>query len=60
MEDKPGGKVLWQSYGAERLVWSEKMLAALEKGVKGNKWFSPTFADFQEFGFFCGVWRSAS
>ena len=39
-EDKQGGKDLWQCYGAERLVWSEKMLAALQKGVKGNKWFS--------------------
>lgn len=28
-------------YGAERLVWNEKMLAALhERRVKGNKWFS--------------------
>jgi len=39
-EDKQGGEEPWQSYGSERLVWSEKMLAALEKGVKGNKWFS--------------------
>jgi RNA-directed DNA polymerase len=31
---------LWQRYKAERGVWSEKMLAALQKGVKGNKWFS--------------------
>ena len=40
MEDKQGGEDLWQRYGAERLVWSEKMLVALHKGVKGNKWFS--------------------
>ena len=39
-EDKQGGEDLWQRYGAERTVWSEKMLVALEKGVKGNKWFS--------------------
>jgi RNA-directed DNA polymerase len=39
-EDKQGREDLWENYGAERLVWSEKMLAALQKGVKGNKWFS--------------------
>jgi RNA-directed DNA polymerase len=33
---------LWTRYGAERGVWSEAMLIALEKGVKGNKWFSLT------------------
>jgi len=38
--DKQGAEDLWQRYGAERGVWSEKMLAALETGVKGNKWFS--------------------
>jgi RNA-directed DNA polymerase len=31
---------LWQRYKAERGVWSEPMLAALERGLKGNKWFS--------------------
>lgn len=31
---------MWEIHKAERGVWSEKMLAALEKGVKGNKWFS--------------------
>jgi RNA-directed DNA polymerase len=31
---------LWQRHGAERGVWTEAMLVALEKGVKGNKWFS--------------------
>lgn len=25
---------------AERKIWSEKMLEALEKGVKGNKWYT--------------------
>jgi len=29
-----------RDYGAEPGVWSERMLAALEQGVKGNKWFS--------------------
>jgi RNA-directed DNA polymerase len=38
--DKQGGEDPWQSCGAERKVWSEKMLAALQTGVKGNKWFS--------------------
>lgn len=31
---------LWHRYGAERGVWSEAMLIALERGIKGNKWFS--------------------
>jgi RNA-directed DNA polymerase len=31
---------LWQRHGAERGVWSEPMLAALERGLRGNKWFS--------------------
>jgi len=31
---------LWQRHKAERGVWSEKMLMALETGVKGNVWFS--------------------
>jgi hypothetical protein len=35
--DKQEGEDPWQRYGAERTVWSEKMLAALENGVKGNK-----------------------
>ena len=30
----------WQHYGAQREVWTENMLIALKKGVKGNKWFS--------------------
>jgi hypothetical protein len=38
--DKQEGEDPWQRRGAERAVWSEKMLAALENGVKGNKWFS--------------------
>ena len=39
--DKQGEEDLWQRYGAERGVWSEKMLAALrDSGAKGKKWFS--------------------
>ena len=37
---KPAEEDLWQRYGAERGVWSEPMLAALERGLRGNKWFS--------------------
>jgi RNA-directed DNA polymerase len=39
-EDKQVGEDLWQRYGAEREVWTKNMLNALDKGVKGNKWFS--------------------
>ncbi|MEZ5325616.1 MAG: hypothetical protein R3F19_11195 [Verrucomicrobiales bacterium] len=28
-------------YGAERGVWTENMLIALERGIEGNKWFVP-------------------
>jgi RNA-directed DNA polymerase len=38
--DKQGGEDLWQHHKAQRGVWSEGMLVALDKGVKGNKWFS--------------------
>ena len=31
---------MWHRHKAERGVWSEKMLVALEEGVKGNVWFS--------------------
>ena len=37
---KQGEEDLWQRHKAERGVWSEKMLVALEAGVKGNVWFS--------------------
>jgi hypothetical protein len=33
--DKQGEEDLWQRHKAERGVWSEKMLMALEQGVKG-------------------------
>ena len=38
--DRQGEEDLWQGHKAERGVWSEKMLMALETGVKGNVWFS--------------------
>jgi len=38
--DKQGEEDLWQRCKAERGVWSERMLVALERGVKGNQWFS--------------------
>ena len=38
--DKQVEEDLWQRHGAERGVWTEPMLAALEIGLKGNKWFS--------------------
>jgi RNA-directed DNA polymerase len=37
---KQAGEDLWRRHGAERGVWTESMLNALERGVKGNKWFS--------------------
>jgi len=38
--DKQTEEDLWQRHKAEREVWSEPMLVALAKGLKGNKWFS--------------------
>jgi RNA-directed DNA polymerase len=38
--DKQAEEALWQRHKAQRGVWSEKMLMALERGVKGNVWFS--------------------
>jgi RNA-directed DNA polymerase len=37
---KQAGEDPWEKHGAERGVWTKPMLMALEKGVKGNKWFS--------------------
>jgi len=43
-EDKQAGETIskpWLNcHGVERGVWTKNMLIALEKGVKGNKWFS--------------------
>ena len=38
--DKQAEEDLWRRHKAERGVWTEPMLAALERGLKGNKWFS--------------------
>lgn len=35
-----GGELLLRWSWTERTVWTERMLAALERGVKGNCWFS--------------------
>jgi len=40
VRDKQAEEDLWQRHKAERGVWTEPMLAALERGLKGNKWFS--------------------
>ena len=38
--DKQAEEDLWHRHKAERGVWTEPMLAALARGLKGNKWFS--------------------
>lgn len=38
--DKQGGEASRRVAGAEPGVWTERMLMALERGVKGNQWFS--------------------
>jgi RNA-directed DNA polymerase len=38
--DKQAEEDLWQCHKAERGVWTEPMLMALKRGLKGNKWFS--------------------
>ena len=38
--DKQGGEAIRPVAGAEPGVWSERMLMALARGVKGNQWFS--------------------
>jgi len=38
--DKQAGEDLWYTHKAEYGVWSKSMLIALQRGVKGNKWFS--------------------
>ena len=40
VRDKQTEEDLWQRHKAERGVWSEPMLAVLERGLEGNKWFS--------------------
>jgi RNA-directed DNA polymerase len=36
----PAEEDRWQRCRAERGVWSEGMLLALERGIRGNRWFS--------------------
>jgi RNA-directed DNA polymerase len=38
--DKQEGEAPWQSQWAQPGVWSERMLKALDRGLKGKKWFS--------------------
>lgn len=38
--DKQAEEALWLRHKAQRGVWSQKMLMALEQGVKGKVWFS--------------------
>ena len=38
--DKQAEEDPWQRHKAEHGVWTEPMLRALERGIKGNKWFS--------------------
>ena len=38
--DRQGGEVLWQRCKAERGVWSQGMLEALERGIKGGTYFA--------------------
>ena len=38
--DKQAEEDLWQRHRAERGVWTEPMLAALGRGLKGKRWFS--------------------
>jgi RNA-directed DNA polymerase len=38
--DKQAEEDLWRRHKAERGVWTEPMLATLERGLEGNKWFS--------------------
>lgn len=40
LRDKQGGEATRRVAGAEPGVWSERMLTALARGVKGNQWFS--------------------
>jgi len=45
---KQDEEALWQRHKAQRGVWSEKMLMALDRGIKGGVWFSlidKVFAD---------------
>ena len=39
-EAKQGREVAPQWAWTEASVWTERMLATLERGIKGNKWYS--------------------
>jgi len=39
-EGKRAGEAMRQRYGAEPAIWTERMLATLETGVKGGQWYS--------------------
>ena len=43
---KQAGETLCKWSWVEPEVWTERMLAALEKGVKGGKWGHPTKRKF--------------
>ena len=38
--DKPAGEASRRPAGAEPGVWTDRMLTALERGLRGNQWFS--------------------
>jgi RNA-directed DNA polymerase len=38
--DKQGEEDMWIKHKAKHGVWTEKMLEALQNGVKGKRWFS--------------------
>lgn len=38
--DKPAGEAIARVAGAEPEVWTERMLTALARGLRGNQWFS--------------------
>lgn len=39
-EGKRAGEARRRRYGAEPAIWTERMLATLETGIKGGKWYS--------------------
>ena len=39
-EGKRAGEAKRRRYGAEPAIWTERMLATLETGIKGGKWYS--------------------
>src|ERR1700754_5063643 len=39
-EGKRAGEAKRRRYGAEPAIWTERMLATLETGIRGGKWYS--------------------